>query len=54
MKGRHIALALFAVLGVSDFAYGLWRGDEFSLFMGCLMVAVAAGVGYKEWKGKGS
>mgnify|MGYP001190541990 CR=1 FL=1 len=54
MKGRHIALILFVVLGVSDLAYGVWREDQFSLFMGSLIVVVAAGIGYKEWKEKGS
>jgi hypothetical protein len=54
MKGRHIALVLFVILGISDFAYGVWKLDEFSMFMGSLLVVVAASVGYKEWKGTGS
>jgi hypothetical protein len=54
MKGRYIALILFGILGVSDFAYGVWRGDQFSVFMGCLMVVVAVSIAYRERKGPGS
>lgn len=54
MKRRHIALIIFIILGISDFAYGVWRGDQFSMFMGCLIAAVAATMGYREWKGQGS
>lgn len=54
MKGRQIALVLFVVLGISDLAYGVWRKDQFSLFMGSLIVVVAASIAYREWKGPDS
>jgi hypothetical protein len=54
MKKRHIALILFVILGAADFTYGVWRGDEFSMFMGCLVVVVAVSIAYREIKGSGS
>lgn len=54
MKKRHIALIFFVVLGASDCAYGVWRGDPFSMFMGTLMVVVALSIAYREWKESGS
>jgi hypothetical protein len=54
MKKRHIALILFVILGISDFAYGIWWGDQFSLLMGCLIVVVAAGIAWKERRESGA
>jgi hypothetical protein len=54
MKKRHIALVVFIILGILDFAYGVMRGDQFSMIMGLLIVVVAVSIAYREMKGSGS
>ncbi|HNY66661.1 MAG TPA: hypothetical protein PKM41_14595 [Deltaproteobacteria bacterium] len=54
MKKRHMALIVFIILGILDFLYGLYRGDQFSMFMGLLIVVVAVGIAYRETRGAGS